>query len=283
VEYSGARVFVERKTCVLARTRGFEFGARDSSAQSGFFHERICAFGIVPENNSHRSFARSIGVYRCEVRSVSEFIHHVAVNYISRGYFFYVKGEIPPHKDPARTDAKIIKQYGIDVSKWVRWRRRQRGCASVQYLRCRRRFVILATHGKHRFFRDEAKAVQDVRRSPFRFGGYSVGFRAGEARGHVSVKIERERFLELKEYFLKRALRAPVEELITELRSFCFASFAPVRAQLFMLVGWMNESRRCAGLEEVPVYAVLGRIRRLSCPVSVPWDCLQLPVPPEGS
>lgn len=202
-------------------------------------------------------------MYRCEARTVSAFIRHLAVNYVSRGYFFYVKGEIPAHKDPAKTDAKIIEQYGIDMSKWTRCRRRSKGEAGLQYLRLKREFVIVATHGEHRFFEDEGPAIRDVRRSPFKLGGYSISYWMDGGEGHVSVRIEKERFLQLMEYLLKRAQAASVEDLAEELCSFSFPSFAPVRRQLFSLVCAINRVRNVAGLESIPPVAVLRRHKPL--------------------
>lgn len=121
-------------------------------------------------------------MYHCEARSVAQFIQHLAVNYVSRGYIFYVKGEIPPHKDPAKTDAKIIARYEIDISKWARFRRKRRGGAGVQYLRLGRQFVIIATHGAHRFAVEEAKEIRDVRRYPLKVSGYSISYREGRPK-----------------------------------------------------------------------------------------------------
>ena len=123
-----------------------------------------------------------------ETRSPAEFVRHVAVNLVSRGYFFYVTGEIPAHKDPAATDAKIVRHYGTDISKWTRYRQRRRGCASVQYLRHGHRFVLLATHGAHRFFQDEADVIRDLRQQPLRLFGYSIKYRDG---GHSHVLVRR--------------------------------------------------------------------------------------------
>lgn len=196
-------------------------------------------------------------MYRCEAKTVSEFIRHLAVNYVSRGYFFYVRGEIPAHKDPARVDAKIIHRYGIGISKWVRHRRRRDGWAGVQYLRYRRHFVILATHGRHAFFSEEGKEIRDFRRSPLQFGGYSVGSWQGGRDGRVSVRIAKEHFVQLREYLLARAKRASVEDLLGELSLFAFPPFAPVRRQLFFLVRQMNEARQGAGLEGIPLRAAI--------------------------
>ena len=76
---------------------------------------------------------------------------------------------------PASGDRKIIGQYGIDVSKWARTRRKKAGHARVQYLRYGRFLVILATHGEHPFFTREGNQVRDIRRYPIHFMGYAIG------------------------------------------------------------------------------------------------------------
>jgi hypothetical protein len=122
--------------------------------------------------------------------------------------------------------------------------------------------VILATHGKHRFFADEAKRVQDVRRVPIKHGGYSVGYWQGFDEGHVSVWIEANQFRELKDSLLKRALGTSVEDLVGEFRAFSFLPFAPVRQQILSLVRAVNRARKLAGLECVPLAAVVEQYWR---------------------
>ena len=46
-------------------------------------------------------------------------MQQLAVSCIAHGYLFYVTGRITEGKDPDRTDAKLIAQYGLDVSKSV--------------------------------------------------------------------------------------------------------------------------------------------------------------------
>src|SRR5580658_9181505 len=119
--------------------------------------------------------------YRCVATSVAGFVQQLAVGYIANGYYFYVAGLIPAHKDPAKTDRKILDTYHIDVSKWTRSRRKAQGWANVQYLRHRQFFVIIATHGLHPLFALEAERLVDIRRCPLQFMGYSIGCR--RARG----------------------------------------------------------------------------------------------------
>jgi len=106
-------------------------------------------------------------MYRCEFTDARQFIRHLRVHCIARGYRFYVTGTIPAHKDPTKSDKKIIHQYGIDVSKWARGRRKKRGLANVHYLRCGRLFILIACHGAHDFFSKEF-SIQDIRRRPLR-------------------------------------------------------------------------------------------------------------------
>ena len=63
-----------------------------------------------------------------------------------------------------RVDDKLVERYGIGISQWARARRKQAGRANMQYLRHGRFFVLLATHGEHRFFEEEGANVRDVRR-----------------------------------------------------------------------------------------------------------------------
>jgi hypothetical protein len=54
-------------------------------------------------------------------------------------------------------------------------RRLQRvGIANIHYLRHDRFFVLLATHGHHPFYDDEAGNIRDARRVPIKFAGYAT-------------------------------------------------------------------------------------------------------------
>src|SRR5215210_3660617 len=99
-------------------------------------------------------------MYRCEVSTIEGFIQQLAVGYVSRGYFFYVTGRVPCGKDPRFIDQKLIEKYGIDLSPWARARRKRAGMANLQYVRFEDFFVLLATHGRHRFFEEEAKVIR---------------------------------------------------------------------------------------------------------------------------
>jgi hypothetical protein len=196
--------------------------------------------------------------YQFVATSVAGFVQQLAVNYVARGYYFYVTGTIPEGKDPAKTDRKIMEQYGIDISKWARVRRKRAGLANVHYLRHDRFYVIIATHGEHPFFVAEQNQIRDIRKQPLRFCGYAIGI--GHSRNdrslQVSVRIQRDTFRELQARFKRIAVQRTVEELCCELRALPFEPFAPVRDQCAILLRAVNRQRKMAGLELVPWNAV---------------------------
>ena len=196
--------------------------------------------------------------YQCVATSVAGFVQQLAVNYVARGYYFHVTGIIPDGKDPAKTDRKIMEQYGIDISKWARVRRKRAGLANVHYLRHDRFYVIIATRGEHPFFIAEQNQIRDIRKRPLRFKNYAIGVgRSHRDRSlHVSVRIQREIFRELLAQFKRAAVQRTVEELCRELRALPFEPFAPVRDQCAILLRAVNRQRKMAGLELVPWNAV---------------------------
>ena len=107
--------------------------------------------------------------YRCVATSVTGFVQLLACNLLPHGYWFYVAGRIPPQKDPAAVDSKLIARYGINLSKRERARRKQLGYANLHYLRYDWRFVIIATPGRHTFLETERTVVRDIRRVPLKF------------------------------------------------------------------------------------------------------------------
>lgn len=201
--------------------------------------------------------------YQCEATSVAGFVQQLAVGYIAHGYYFYVPGRIPPDKDPSLTDAKLIDRYGLDISKWTRCRQRKTGTAGVQYLRYRHQFVLLATHGDHPFFEEEARNLRDVRIEPIKFMGYAIGCRQGRDQDafHASVRMRQEVYRDLKSRFERLALHRDVDALCGALRAIPFEPYAPVRDQIGCIVRAVNRRRKAAGLELVPLQAVFRERR----------------------
>jgi hypothetical protein len=169
------------------------------------------------------------------------------------------------------SDAKLIDRYGIDCSKFVRARRKRAGLANVQYIRFRNRFVLLATHGDHRFFEDEAGLIRDVRREPLKVEGYAISFRAGK----VSVRIQRDEYELLKSHFLNLATHRSAAFLADEFAAVPYQLYAPVRGQLLCIWRAVNRARREAGFEPVPITGVLSR-RRIVKPFEMLSEGIQV-------
>jgi hypothetical protein len=197
-------------------------------------------------------------VYQTEATSIEGFVQQLAVSFVGKGYFFYVTGSIPEGKDPRAVDEKLIARYGIGISKWARVRRKQAGTANLQYLRFERFFVLLATHGKHRFFEDE-ECVRDIRRTPIRFAGYSISCRGG----HPHVRIEQEEYKQLKAYLLELAIHRSLVTVERELAQIPFEPYAPVRGQLLCILRAVNRARKKAGF--TPVTRQVFRFKRRIC------------------
>jgi hypothetical protein len=197
----------------------------------------------------------------------------LACNYLPHGYWFYVTGWVPGNKDVRQVDAKLIAKYDIDLTRTTRARRKKSGRANLRYLRHERFFVLLATHGQHWFFAEESASVRDIRDVPLKFAGYSVAYRRGnrkrdgtvDSRWHSHVQIERNRYNELKAYFLQLAAHRSAGSLAREFYQLPFEPYAPVRRQLLNILRAVNLVRKRARLEPLP-YQVLPLRRRVVKP-----------------
>lgn len=203
--------------------------------------------------------------YRCEATSITGFVQQLVSCYLPHGYWFYVSGCIPEHKDPRVVDEKLLAKYGISISRSSRARRKLVGIANIHYLRHERFFVLLATHGHHPFYDDEDENIQDVRRVPIKFDGYSIGVKKGgyrrkaspksppipDDKWRVRVQIGREPYRDLTAYFLDIALLRTVEQLSRDLFSLRYEPYAPVRQQILNILRLVNKARKAAGLEPV--------------------------------
>lgn len=181
----------------------------------------------------------------------------MAVQYLRHGYWFYVAGNVPGGKDTEAVDRKLITKYGIMASSNERTRRKRAGLANLHYTRHDRFFLLMATHGQHRFFDDEAGQICDARRRPIKFAGYAISHR----NGHACVRIERAEYLQLKAWFLDLACRRSVEALAAEFGGVRFIPYRPVRQQLLAIWRSVNRDRRLAGYESIPIECVPWRRR----------------------
>lgn len=218
--------------------------------------------------------------YRFETTSETGFVQLLACNLIPHGYWFYVTGAIPEGKDTAQVDNKLLRKYRIDVSRATRCRRKAAGRANVHYVRHGRYFVLLATHGKHRFFADEQGSIRDVREIPIQFAGYSIGCKQGEylhkkdgsgpakadGRYRSRVQISRPVYLDWRAYFAEKAKSASGSRLAFELYHFPYEPYAPVRKQLLEIVRVVNRVRKECGRTELDPKRVIRFRRRIVKP-----------------
>lgn len=201
--------------------------------------------------------------YRYLAHSIGGFIQQTAVCYLQRGYFFYVSGKIPAEKDPLVIDQKLLTKYQIALSKDQRYRRKQYGQATLQYLRYQNTFLLIATQGEHLFFSAEQNAIRDARHFPIHLFGYTLSCK----NGHAVVGLSRKTYRDLEAYFLDRALHRKAEALMWELRTLPFEPYAPVYRQIASLWKAINRKRKTAGLPLLP--ASLRRKRRIYRPFEV--------------
>lgn len=207
--------------------------------------------------------------YRCVATSPEGFVAQL-VNYITHGFTFYVTGEVPAGKDPAKVDHSIIENYGLEASRHEKSRRKRAGQAGVHYLRLENFFVILATHGKGRFFERE-KGVRDVREDPIKFRGYSIALRfdnaqkrEGKRKLRGSVRIHADEYVRLKAHALELAKHRSVGEVGSFLWNIPFEPYAPVRQQLLNILRAVNRAREAARFPEVPLRSVRMKRRLVS-------------------
>ena len=213
--------------------------------------------------------------YRCEAKSVEGFVQILVSNYLPHGYWFYVTGRVPEGKSAEAVDRKLIEKYDIALSRQQRWRRKQLGQANLHYVRYQDFFVVVATHGKHRFFSEEAKSVRDFRKSPLHFHGYSIGVKRGQflkkeggqvgaTRDHrhrVRVQIGRKKYQTLLSEFSELATHRSAEKLALSFWTLPFEPYAPVRKQTLAILRHVNSKRKAMGYGVVPSDAIRYRRR----------------------
>jgi len=206
--------------------------------------------------------------YHYTPTTVGGFVQQLALCYLEHGYWFYVQGTIPAGKDLAQVDEKLLTKYHISASKFQRCRCKRKGGANIQYLRYERTFLLLATHGIHAFFQEEAPAIKDVRRSPIQFEGYSIGY----YHDHPRVGLARDTYRNLRAYFLELAVHRSADFIAEEMKKLPYEGYGPVRRQLFGLLLAVNTKRRQAGLDLVP-YSCLPTSRHIYRPFEPQPPC----------
>lgn len=223
--------------------------------------------------------------YKYEVTSITGFLQRVATHLLPKGYYFFVQGTVPEHKDPGALDAKLLAKYDVIKTEGARRWRKQQELGNVQYVRFERSWILLATHGDHPIREGEGVNIKDVRRMPIRIGDYTVTVKRGnylkklavdnkptpDGRWRVRVLIAREPYRELCAYFLSISCHCNAETLIEELFSLPYEPYAPVRKQLLKLLRLINAKRQAAGYSKLPPTCL--RFKRKIVRVFERFDC----------
>ncbi len=205
--------------------------------------------------------------YPCVATSPAAFVRQLAASYLPHGYRLYVCGHVPDRLAgcPWELDQRMIEKYEINLSKATRSKRRREGVASVRYIRYGRFWMLLSTHGRHRFF-DEHRKVRNVGRTPVSFHGYEI--RVVEERPRV--RIERLEYRRLNGLLLGVCTRPRyrgVEEMAAVIRrAVNFDPYREVIAQYVRLMRQVNRRRRSQGVANVPLEMVKLRRPRLHGP-----------------
>jgi hypothetical protein len=214
--------------------------------------------------------------YRYVATSVEGFVQQLATCYLRHGYYFFVQGKVPDGRDPTEIDNRLLKKYDARLNTAKRYYRKKQGIACVHYLRFERDWILLATHGKGRFWDEHfsleatRNQIKDVREVPIHFCGYSIRMRRGEflrkppgqkqpkvdGKLRVRVLICRTRFRLLKAELLELSTKRDVKYLELRLWRIGFEPYAPVRRQLLDLLRMINARRKAARLPLVPYTCV---------------------------
>jgi len=226
---------------------------------------------------------------QCETVSDAGFVQQVAQAYIPRGYRYFAVRLIPKSKDPVAVDKKLLELYEVDITKSKRHRRKRAGLSNVRYCRRGHFALLVATPqwvrerrggkevltpkpGGHVFF-EECPDYRDFRQDALRFGGYEIQAKHSTRDGkwHASVRIEEQRWRELRGHFREIALRRGREELEQEFRRLPFEPWAPVAKQYRKLLWEIRERRAAAGFS-VPSWRCIRMRRRSVQPFGSPDD-----------
>jgi len=124
-------------------------------------------------------------------------------------------------------------------------------------LRHDRWFILLLSAGHHAIRNPvaqggEGEHIQDCRRVPIRFTGYSISYRrsgilsqgGGSIKWHSHVRIDRPTYAALKAHFASIAVHRTAENIAYEFAEVPFARYAPIRRQLLNLLRMVNAQRK---------------------------------------
>lgn len=209
--------------------------------------------------------------YRCEAKSVDAFLAQVG-RLVGTGHYFYFAATLRADKDPQNLDRKLIARWDLDKPAWKREARRRGAAPNIHYLRYKRFYVLLATHGKgsggvpHVFFVEYQRTLRDIRKNALRFCGYSIRYPVSKQTGNrrLFVRLGKGTYGSVRSKLMTAAIgqqyRDPdaFEGLV---RSLPFQWYKPVRDQLRVILNDVNRARRRAGFEPVRLACIPSLMR----------------------
>jgi len=181
----------------------------------------------------------------CEAPTLGDFLYRIALGGFHFRYFRYAVRSIPEGKDLQPLDRKLMDTYGVTSCRMRRLRQRRAGHASVQYVRYRSTFILMATEGAHATF-SRIRSF-DVRVAPLHIGSH---YTIGCSGDRVSVRIARSTWKKVEAYHVACALREH-EVVEAKLRGLSFYRFPGVVAQIKQLTAAINQRRKQAGLSAI--------------------------------
>ena len=218
------------------------------------------------------------------------FIQKVALDYVQYGFRLYMTGPIPERfrDDPFALDDAVVSKWGVSVSRWTHYRRREQRQATFKYLRYADPYdptldfwALLATEGtvlrKWKGKSLDLAAAGDVRRfhdSPLRVWGHSIScYRDDQTRKwKPSVRIERREFLQLRAYFLTEIWRRDRRAIEREFRNLHYMRLGGVKHQYRQIIDALNKKRLSSGegLSRIPYKCVTDLVYRRVRPFEFP-------------
>lgn len=211
--------------------------------------------------------------YKYIATSRTGFVQQVVSSYVARGYRFHVSGRVPEGKDPRDVDEKLLNLYDIRKTRSQRYRAKQAGKANLQYIRFENNWLMLATHGKHRWMELESNNIRDCSRDqPILFQGYSIRLKAGlylpyrcrndrnkaerDNKLRVRVQIDRGTFRDLKAEFLSVCKNRRPDWLAAKFYNLPFEPYAPIRQQILTLLFHVNQALKKSGRKPINPKAI---------------------------
>lgn len=195
------------------------------------------------------------------------------VRLAGNGYYFYFRGELKPSKDPLKLDAKLIREWQLDQPYWKREKRRRGAAPSIWYLRYKREYVLIATHGRtedgqaHRFFEEYGSILKDIRKHAIYFCGYSIRYPISKETGRrrIIVRLDKRTYEHLRDTLCTKAIReryrdrAAIEE---EFASLPYQPYWAVGRQLRTILREANRRRsRYVGFEAARLGCLPNNVR----------------------